>query len=194
MFDLCYLFSWRDFKLLTTAVFWRKYIYVDVYFWAGRKEPTQVSEEIKKAEGKWLGKLLTSRPSGKLHRVYACTVLFENGMVMHCSNSSTWEDGAGTSLAAGHLEFHNKTPISNVENCIWKCSRARCFLFFQSYQLAWAFPGGSKVATIRAQLGRKCFLWVSGVKTIRLYQRQPLSGEWIALLWVFFHVFYSFSL
>lgn len=106
-----------------------KEVYVDVYFWPGRKEPIQVSEEIKKAEGKWLGKLLTSCTQWQLHIVYACKVPLENGMMVHCSNSSTWEDGVGTSLTGGHLELHNKTLFQTLKTVFENAQEHGVFYF-----------------------------------------------------------------
>lgn len=75
----------------------------------GERSQRKCQKRSRRQRASDLGSCSHLTPSDKLLIVYVCAVLLEKGMVLHCSNSSTWEDGAGMSLAGGHSELHNKT-------------------------------------------------------------------------------------
>lgn len=81
----------------------------------GERSQSKCQKRSRRQRASDLGSCSHLAPNDKLHIVYACNVPLENGMMVHCSNSSTWEDGAGTSLTGGHLELHNKTLFQTLK-------------------------------------------------------------------------------
>lgn len=107
-FDLSYLFSWKDFNLLRTIVFWRNYMWVSVCE-MGERSQHRCRKRSRRQRASDLGCCRHPTLSDTLHIVNACNVLLESSMVVEDSNFRTWKNGAGRSLAGGYPELHNKT-------------------------------------------------------------------------------------